>query len=912
MVATTKPNAFLQRARLEAERYGSDAWVFVRELLQNARDAGAHRVWFQTSIAERSERVSCRDDGAGMTFDHAHRYLFSLYASSKRGRRRSAGRFGIGFWSVLRFEPNEIVVRSQPQRGEGWQVRLDGRLEHMKREQTSMRPGTEVVLERRVSADDLENILTTSILRDAPWLRCRHRDERLLEVRVNGRLVRAEPALPPPSMSFRRRGLRGVVGLGSEPRAEIFAHGLRVRDAATLDELLVEARPQTPALAGATDGLAPRIIIDSRNLEVLMARGDAREDRALRRLVAVGQRELRRLVRRELDRYAAMSLPRRWAERLLEMFAFRPARIVFALVLTASVAWFALRGVSTRLSGPGSGSRAAPVAVSLETRSPAPYGDLSGRYLGPEVDGLGGVTPPVDLSYRPIDQEYLFAALWVQGLPIERVGAADLEVVGPYEGTSCTLGCLDVELGLEAAAGLLRLPIATGYMVDPETVRLNGRRVPVFEVAMGQPAVRLENSGAGRLSYRMGPGRSTVAAVTSAWPPLPDEFAEFVEDLDEMQAFDLASRVARFVARRIVYDASTRTAVRYRKAPDEPVRLFNRAAAIRAGDCDVQNSLVVAMLAAAGIPSRLAVGWVGSGGRARKGLHAWAEYLDENGIWRVADASAVRVRIPASTSGFNGVPEKLPRDRFWTLPWVITGIAALVVVAAVFSLISSRRWRRQFRAGDRDDIVDLVRGAAVRPRSFEEIHALFARRLLRLVSGRSVSLARAREMARKGRLACGRRRSELARRASRGGGFVLDLDHAESAAVADVLAAVNLDEWQDLIARAAGDELTTRVEDRLVAAGEARRILVADRPGSEMAVLDGTAFGLDSCWTVLDENGRLWQSIHRGAGRRPARVSLVLAETVVTQMGVPRVGRHRLLSGLALEALCEAAEVCRE
>jgi hypothetical protein len=870
----------------------------VRELLQNARDAGAHRVWFKTSVADGSEQISCRDDGVGMTFDHAQRYLFSLYASSKRSRARTAGRFGIGFWSVLRFEPDEIVVRSQPQRGESWQVRLDGQLEVVRREKAKMRRGTEVVLERQVSAGDLENILAASILRNAPWLRCRYRAERLLEVRVNGRLVRAEPALPPPSMSFRRRGLNGVVGLGPEPRAEIFAHGFRVRDAATLDELLVEAKPKAPTLAGAADGLSPRIIIDSRNLEVLMARGDAREDRALRRLVAVGQRELRRLVRRELDRYAALSLPRRWAERSLEMFASQPARIVFALVLSASVAWFALRDVSRWLSGPGSGPRAVPVAVPSETPGPAPYRDLSDRYRGPEVDGLGGVTPPVDLSYQPIDQEHLFAALWVHGLPIERVGAADLEVVGPYEGTSCTLGCLDVELGFEAAAGLL----------------LDGRRMPVFEVVTGQPVVRLENTGAGRLSYRTGPAKSTVAAATGAWPPLPDEFAEFVEGLDEMQASDLASRVARFVARRVVYDASTRTAARYRKAPVELDKLFDRAAAIRAGDCDVQNSLVVAMLADAGIPSRLAVGWVGSGGRARTGLHAWAEYLDEDGIWWVVDASAVRVRVlaPVPHSALIGMPGKPRENRSWASSWVLVGIAALVVAAAVIALIPSRRWRRQFRAGGRDDIVGLVRGAAVRPHSFEEIHALFARRLLRLVSGKPISLARVRELARKGRLACGRGGSKLALRAVRGGGVVLDLDHAESAAVAEVLAAVNLDQWQELLDRAAVNELTAHVEDGLAAAGESRKILVADIPGFETTVLDGTAIGLGSCWTVLDEGSSLWRSVRSCADRWPARASLLLAEAVVTQTGVSPTARHRCLSGLALDALLEAVEACRE
>ena len=156
-MASTTGSAFLQRARLEAERYGDDPWVFVRELLQNARDAGAHRVWFTTTKTEDIERISCRDDGSGMTFDHAQRYLFALYSSSKRGRTRTAGRFGIGFWSVLRFEPKEIVVRSRPSRGEAWLVRLDGELKDLRRERTTMDRGTEVELERETTTEDLHS-----------------------------------------------------------------------------------------------------------------------------------------------------------------------------------------------------------------------------------------------------------------------------------------------------------------------------------------------------------------------------------------------------------------------------------------------------------------------------------------------------------------------------------------------------------------------------------------------------------------------------------------------------------------------------------------------------------------------------------------------------------------------------------
>jgi hypothetical protein len=163
-------------------------------------------------------------------------------------------------------------------------------------------------------------------------------------------------------------------------------------------------------------------------------------------------------------------------------------------------------------------------------------------------------------------------------------------------------------------------------------------------------------------------------------------------------------------------------------------------------------------------------------------------------------------------------------------------------------------------------------------------------------------------MARKGRLACGRDRSDLALRAVRGGGVVLDLNQAESAAVAEVLAAVNLQSWQELLDRAAGDELTAHVESRLAVAGESCRILVADNPGLETTILDGTAIGIGIYWVVLDQGGRLWQSVHRWAGRSPARAALLLADTVVHLRGVPPAVRHRCLSRLALEAILEATE----
>jgi hypothetical protein len=233
----------------------------------------------------------------------------------------------------------------------------------------------------------------------------------------------------------------------------------------------------------------------------------------------------------------------------------------------------------------------------------------------------------------------------------------------------------------------------------------------------------------------------------------------------------------------------------------------------------------------------------------------------------------------------------------------------LLVIAVVVAIVRGGVWRRHLRAGSGEDILGLLRGAAVRPRAFETIHSLSSRRVLRLLDGRSASLSNARRWARKGRLASGTSRFDLARRAARGGGAVLDLEQPEGAAVAEALAAVNLDRWQRMLDAGVADELTTRVEARLRSAGEPCHIIVADLEGMEMDVLDGAGYGLEpgELWVVLDKGGSPWQSVCRVADLRPARAAFALADIVMSRVGTPQAVQQRCLSGLALEALREAA-----
>ena len=908
---------FRDRARHEADRYGADAWVFVRELLQNARDAGAHRVRIEVGRHEKRDRIICRDDGEGMSFAHARRYLFTLYASSKRGRSRTAGRFGIGFWSVLRFSPDTIVIRSRLAGGEGWLVRLDGDLEKTIREPCEMERGTEVILERPASADDLEALVRDAVLRDAPFLNRRGRKRRPLEVSVNGTPVRAEMELPPPSLSFGGRGLRGVVGLGPEPRVEVFAHGLRVRDAASLDELLLTGRAGRSAMPTTSKGLAPRVVIDSVDLSVLMARGDAREDRALRHLVAVCHRELGRLVRAELDRHTHLRFPAWLGERLREMWSVswipKAGAAAAVLVVAILIGWRVLpsavdRGRETAQAQPAASTAPGDDFV-LE-----PYRDLGDRYRGPTVSSVSPTNTAVDLRFRPPGARPLFAAFVIPGFGSAGAPVAvPSSATGPYRGAACGEGCLEVALGFEAEAGLFRIPVATGHLVDPESAFLDGKPAPLFATAAGEACLRLEGPTRGRLVYRSSPGASESDQVIGPWPALPAELQDFAGTLEGLPYGDRAAAAVDFIQRRVVYDTSPGTAARYTEAGLGQRGLLERALAIGAGDCDVQNAVVATLLNRVGVPARLAIGWIGYEGNAMPGLHAWVEHLSADGRWSAADASSAAI----STGGNPGPPEvaayRASETKVVSTP-LVGAIVALICVAAALPAIRRRLWKRSFRPGRDADLTELLRGAAIRPEAFVRVIPLFRRPVVPTLGGRSVSLGRIQAAAERGVLACGSEGSQLAARAAAAGQLVLDAGNRNGEVVAGAFGAIDLDHWQRVLDRARSEPVAARVEGAFAGAGESCRVRVAAGIDEETAVLDGRATGFrgDGSWIVLDETGELWGAVSQLADCRPALAALLLADSIVDRLGVAADNRGRCLKVLAEEAVFERAREDRE
>ena len=657
-MASGGPDDFRARARAEADRYGPDPWVFVRELLQNARDAGATAVGFLCRSEAGVWRLSCRDDGEGMSYTHARRYLFALYASSKEQRRDQVGRFGVGFWSILRFEPTRIIIRSRPRLSEepAWELEINGDLDAAVQRTPDMGgPGTEVILERPAPDHELERRVFEAAWQNARFLCTRDRPERPLVITVNGKPVNTKFELPAPSAAFRRGSVRGVVGLGTAARVELFSRGLRVRAAASLADFTAgggrhtgRSRVQFAELPGR---LAPQALLESEALELLLSRSDARENRALLRLVRLAERELGRLISRQLDAVRPLAWWRRLGlflrRRLRESLAFRTtiaaglgalAALAVAWTLWGDHVFVRLRADLAFLSGSGDG------LVVGTPADPSPrYTDLGRLYRGPQVDVLSGQGVPVELTYTPVERDHYFAALILADLEHAGQASAAPATRGTYVGSSCTRrsACTDVTLVVESGPGPLRVPVPTGHRLDPASVRLGDLAPAIVATEQDEPALILATDTRAVLRY------STVPAAPPRRSPKPTSTGHLPPEL-RAQALALrkrtaADRVAPLVAltrELVAYSNDPKVAVAHQDPALADLHFIERTLQIGAGDCDLQNALLVALLREAGIPARMAIGFVGQQGRTNSWLHAWAEYRVADGPWQIADASA--------------------------------------------------------------------------------------------------------------------------------------------------------------------------------------------------------------------------------------------------------------------------------
>lgn len=105
----------------------SDPFTCLRELVQNAMDAGTENVEVSSYYLDNpgGALLEVRDFGTGMNREAIDTKLTRLFASDKEDDLTKIGKFGIGFVSVFSLNPQLVIVDTGCD-GEYWRIAFDG------------------------------------------------------------------------------------------------------------------------------------------------------------------------------------------------------------------------------------------------------------------------------------------------------------------------------------------------------------------------------------------------------------------------------------------------------------------------------------------------------------------------------------------------------------------------------------------------------------------------------------------------------------------------------------------------------------------------------------------------------------------------------------------------------------------
>jgi hypothetical protein len=174
-MSAAEVDALLERLVAQFE----SPYDFLRELVQNAMDAGSDRVEVTLEThpvggdAETDEvifELTILDTGAGMDEAIIDQELTRLFASGKSGDRTMAGGFGIGFVSVFAWEPEAVLVHTG-RAGESWELVFHGDRSFEKVAIQDPVEGTTIAMFRRGRRSEREAI--AEAIRDSLWRWCR-------------------------------------------------------------------------------------------------------------------------------------------------------------------------------------------------------------------------------------------------------------------------------------------------------------------------------------------------------------------------------------------------------------------------------------------------------------------------------------------------------------------------------------------------------------------------------------------------------------------------------------------------------------------------------------------------------------------------------------------------------------------
>lgn len=165
----------------------SDPLSFLRELVQNAIDAGSHEVEITTSFEPEGEEglalIEVADWGGGMSREIIETKLTRLFSSEKDGDRTKIGKFGIGFVSVFAIVPDVVCVDTARD-GESWRVLFDAHRSFKLLRLDEPIEGTRIRVYKTMSEPEADT-LTIRVYETVEYW-CKHAQ---CDIRVDGRSI---------------------------------------------------------------------------------------------------------------------------------------------------------------------------------------------------------------------------------------------------------------------------------------------------------------------------------------------------------------------------------------------------------------------------------------------------------------------------------------------------------------------------------------------------------------------------------------------------------------------------------------------------------------------------------------------------------------------------------------------------
>ena len=173
----------------------SDPFTCLRELVQNAMDAGTESIEIRTRYLDDPGGVllEIRDFGSGMTRAIIDSKLTRLFASDKEDDLTKIGKFGIGFVSVFSLKP-ELVIVDTGRDGEFWRIAFDGGTDFALFHLHEPLEGTSVRLHKLMPRDDYEPFVQRC--RETLELWCRYSATKIL---LNGETINRDLVVNSPA-----------------------------------------------------------------------------------------------------------------------------------------------------------------------------------------------------------------------------------------------------------------------------------------------------------------------------------------------------------------------------------------------------------------------------------------------------------------------------------------------------------------------------------------------------------------------------------------------------------------------------------------------------------------------------------------------------------------------------------------